>query len=96
MGEEETKGEWRVITYTDFYYKIFHYVAHESQAKEYTERILTRGDYYYDGDGAQVFIPTQRILKVKIFPPGMTMSGTAKTEISASPNHGKGGISCLG
>jgi len=57
---------WKVITYTDFYYKIVHEVTTESMAKEYVERILTRGDYFTDDTGVLTFIPTARIQKIKM------------------------------
>lgn len=71
---------WKVITHTDFYYKIVHEINSKEMAKEYVERILTRGDFYKDDRGVTTFIPTARIMKVKLVPPDVEMELT-KTRV---------------
>ena len=69
-------GAWKVITHTDYFYKIVHVINSREMAHEYAERILVRGDFYKDDRGVKTFIPTTRIMKVKVVPPGVELEAT--------------------
>ncbi len=58
-----SEKKWLVVTFTDFYYKIYHEVETEEMAMEYASKILERGDLY-ESKGITTFIPTSRIMKV--------------------------------
>jgi hypothetical protein len=73
--------EWRVIVHTDFFYKITHTINSKEMALEYVERIMVRGDYYKDARGVVTYIPTARIMKIKLIPPGVELEET-KTEVN--------------
>ena len=85
------ENKWKVITYTDFYYKIIHEVACESMAREYVERILERGDFFMDDTGIMTFIPTARIHKIKIIPAEHTGPEQGKTYLAKTEYGGGNG-----
>ena len=71
---DTTEMSWMVVTHTDFFYKIHHEVVYEHEAKEYAAMILERGDFYSEPGGSTVFIPVNRIMKVRIIPPDTEMT----------------------
>lgn len=68
--------KWQVITHTDFFYKIVHLINSREMAHEYVERIMIHGDFYKDQRGVKTFIPIQKIMKIKIVPPGVELEKT--------------------
>ena len=67
---------YRVIVHTDFFYKIEHFINSREMAHEYVKLIMTHGDFYKDKRDVKTFIPIQRIMKIKIIPPGVELEET--------------------